>query len=51
MVLEENFDENQLDIIRKIIKSKSEQWEIEFLYVDEIERTKAGKYKFILSEL
>ncbi|AKB17641.1 MULTISPECIES: phenylacetate--CoA ligase family protein [unclassified Methanosarcina] len=51
MVLEENFDENQLDIIRKIIKSKSEQWEIEFIYVDEIERTKAGKYKFILSEL
>lgn len=51
MVLEENFDENQLDIIRKIIKSKSEQWDVEFIYVDEIERTRAGKYKFILSEL
>lgn len=51
IVADENFDEKQLDIIRSIIKSKSERWDIEFKFVDQIERTKAGKYKFIVNEV
>ncbi|WP_244624814.1 phenylacetate--CoA ligase family protein [Methanococcoides vulcani] len=51
IVPEDNFDEKQLDMIREIIKSKSSEWDVEFRFVDEIERTKAGKYKFIISEL
>jgi phenylacetate-CoA ligase len=52
MVLEKDFDEKQLDTIREIVKRKSPGWEVEFRYVDKIERTGyAGKYKFVKSEL
>jgi phenylacetate-CoA ligase len=52
MVLENDFDEKQLDTIREIVKRKSNGWEVEFRYVDKIERTGyAGKYKFVKSEL
>ncbi|MDA0524645.1 phenylacetate--CoA ligase family protein [Methanococcoides alaskense] len=51
IVTDDSFDEKQLDMIREIIKSKSNEWDVEFRFVDEIERTKAGKYKFIISEL
>ena len=51
IVLEDNFDEKQLGFIRDIINSKSDKWNVEFRLVDEIKRTKAGKYKFIISEL
>jgi len=51
IVPEDGFDETQLDMIREIIKQKSSGWDVDFRFVDEIERTKAGKYKFITSEL
>lgn len=51
LVVWEDFDEKQLDVIREIIKRKSSGWEVEFRLIDEIERTRAGKYKFIISEL
>lgn len=52
MVLEKDFDEGQLDTIRELVKRKSGGWEVEFRYVDKIERTTyAGKYKFVVSEL
>jgi len=51
IVPEDNFDEKQIKIIRNIIKRKSSGWDVEFRFVDEIERTKAGKYKFIISKL
>jgi len=51
IVPEENFDERQLGKIREIIKRRSEKWDIEFEFADEIERTEAGKYKFIVSNL
>jgi phenylacetate-CoA ligase len=51
IVPEEGFDEKQLDKIREIIKKRSEGWNIEFKFVDAIERTGAGKYKFIINEL
>ena len=51
IVPEEDFDEKQLDKIREIIREKSEGWNIKFKFVDEIERTGAGKYKFIINEM
>jgi len=50
IVPEEDFDERQLGKIRETIKKRSEKWDIEFEFVDEIERTEAGKYRFIISK-
>ena len=51
IVPEDGFDEKQLDMIREIIKRKSSEWDVEFRLVDEIERTNAGKYKFIVNKI
>ncbi len=51
LVLSEDFDEKQLESMLSIVKSKSQKWDVEFKLVDHIERTKAGKYKFIVSEI
>jgi len=51
IVPEEGFDESQLDCIREVVSKRSPGWEIEFKYVDAIERSRAGKYKFIINEL
>ncbi|MDD3247660.1 MAG: phenylacetate--CoA ligase family protein [Methanosarcina sp.] len=51
IVAENKLNEAQLDGIREIIRSKSEGWEVEFRFVDKIERTRAGKYKYIINEL
>ncbi len=51
IVTEDGFNEKRLDIIRETIKRKSNKWNVEFKFVNKIERTKAGKYKFIISEL
>lgn len=51
IVPEEDFDETQLDKIREIIEKRSQAWNIEFKFVDKIERTRAAKYKFIINKL
>ena len=51
IVPEEDFDEGQLDKIRDIIRQKSKGWKVEFKFVDAIERTGAGKYKFIINNM
>jgi phenylacetate-CoA ligase len=51
IVLEEDFDEKQLDKIREIVRKRSEGWDVEFKFVDKIEKTKAGKYKFIINNM
>lgn len=51
IVIEESFDEKQLNLIKEIIRTKSKEWNIEFQYVDKIDRTKNGKYKYVISEL
>jgi phenylacetate-CoA ligase len=51
IVPEDDFDEKQLDKIREIIRKKSEGWNVEFKFVDQIKRTGAGKYKFIINEM
>ena len=47
IVPDESFDERQLDRIRRVVRSRSERWNLEFRIVDHIERTGSGKYKFI----
>ncbi len=51
IVPEKEFDEKQLESIRKEIMKKSKSWTIEFKYADKIERTDAGKYKFIINKI
>jgi phenylacetate-CoA ligase len=51
MVIEDGFEENQLYVVQQILKQKSNAWSVDFVFVNKIERTKAGKYKFIISEL
>ncbi|MDK2831847.1 MAG: hypothetical protein PWQ75_1599 [Methanolobus sp.] len=51
IVVDEDFDKKQLESIRSIVKSKSQRWNLKFKFVDQIERTKAGKYKFIVNEV
>ncbi|MFW5895305.1 MAG: phenylacetate--CoA ligase family protein [archaeon] len=51
LVINEDFDEGQLDKIREIMNEKSESWNLEFRFVDEIEPTESGKHKFIISEV
>lgn len=51
IIPEEDFDEKQLDKIREIVRRRSEGWKLEFKFVDKIERTGAGKYKFIINKI
>jgi phenylacetate-CoA ligase len=51
IVPEDDFDEKQLDKIREIIRLRSASWNVEFKFVDKIERTEAAKYKFIINNL
>lgn len=51
IVPEEGFDESQLNCIREVVSKRSPGWEIEFKYVDAVERSSAGKYKFIINDL
>lgn len=51
IVPEYDFDTNELDVIREIINRKSNDWIVEFRLVDAIDRSRAGKYKFIISDL
>lgn len=51
LVVEEGFNEGHLDQIRDIVNKRNLKWDIEFQLVDSIEKTGAGKYKFIINEL
>jgi len=51
IVPEDGFDEKRLDYVRTVISSRSKGWNIDFRFVDAIDRSRAGKYKFIINEL
>ena len=51
LVIDNNFNDAQLERIKQIISSKSKSWIVKFQFVNEIERTRAGKYKFIINEV
>lgn len=46
-----DFDGVQLHEIRETIRKRSGGWDVEFKFVDKIERTGAGKYKFIMNKM
>lgn len=45
------FDERKLDDARQKIKGQSERWDVDFAIVDRMERTKGGKYKYIINKM
>jgi phenylacetate-CoA ligase len=51
IVPEEGFDEKSLDYVRTVIGSRSKGWHVDFQFVDAIDRTRGGKYKFIINEV
>jgi len=51
IVPEKSFNDKSLNRIQEIIRTKSQGWEVEFKMVDKIDRTKAGKYKFVINKL
>jgi phenylacetate-CoA ligase len=51
IVPEEGFNEKDLERVRSVIRSRSEGWSVQFQCVDSIDRSSAGKYKFVISEI
>ncbi|RJQ27870.1 MAG: phenylacetate--CoA ligase family protein [Peptococcaceae bacterium] len=47
---EEDFKENQLDKVKEVIRKRSKGWQVEFEFVDKIDRTSSGKYQFIINK-
>ena len=45
------FDERKLNDARELIQRQSEAWKIDFDVVDRIEKTRAGKYKYIINNM
>jgi len=51
IVPENSFQDDDLNFIKAVIRSKSKKWEVEVNFVDTIDRSKAGKYKFVINEM
>ena len=44
------FDEKKIEKIKKIIKKKSEKWNVKIKITNKLRTTKSGKYKFVMRE-
>jgi len=51
IVPEENFDKSQLSMVTDMIRDYSEEWQAHFEFVDEIETTEAGKFRYVINLL
>ena len=51
LVCDEVLPDFALDNMRAALQKRYNGWEIEFQFVDAIDRTRAGKYKFIINEI
>jgi phenylacetate-CoA ligase len=51
IVPEDWFNKKQLEYISKSVSKRSSKWNIEFKFVDRIDKTKSGKYKFVINEM
>jgi phenylacetate-CoA ligase len=45
------FDERKLDNARTLIQKQSEAWNVDFSVVSHIEKTRSGKYKYIINNM
>jgi len=51
LVVDEFFSESELDMIRNHILSRSKRWTVNVQFVDQIDRTSGGKYKYVINRL
>lgn len=51
IIPEDNFDKQQLEEIKRIVRSKSREWQVEFELTKTLPRTSAGKYKYVINEV
>ena len=51
LVCDDVLPNNALNNMRIALQKRYTGWDIEFYFVDEINRTAGGKYKFIINEL
>ncbi|WP_019176636.1 phenylacetate--CoA ligase family protein [Methanomassiliicoccus luminyensis] len=51
LVTEPDFNEANLESIKETIRLRSRGWDVEFRFVDSIDRSHAGKYKFVINEV
>jgi len=51
IVPSDGFDEAQLNMLLRLIKARSKGWNVNIKLVDRIQRTEAGKYKFVINNM
>lgn len=51
IVPEPSFEEKEMDEMRMLLDSQGKGWDVQFRLVDEIDRSRAGKYKYIINEM
>ncbi|OPY27131.1 MAG: hypothetical protein A4E28_02151 [Methanocella sp. PtaU1.Bin125] len=51
LVPDAGFDERKLDHVRARIRRQSEAWDVDFAIVDRIEKTRGGKYRYIVNKM
>ncbi len=51
IVPDDGFDSHEMDSIRNHVREISAGWNVEFILVDRIDRTQAGKYKYIVNRV
>ena len=51
IVPEDDFDEKQLNKIRGTVRGRSEGWNVEFKFIDAIERTGVGMGNFTINDI
>jgi len=51
LVTEKDFDMSQMKTIREYVGNRSKAWKLHFEFVDEIDTSEAGKYRYVFSRL
>jgi phenylacetate-CoA ligase len=51
IIPDRGFDERKLDNVRAQIQNQSDAWSVDFSVVSHIEKTRSGKYKYIINNM
>jgi phenylacetate-CoA ligase len=51
VIPDSGFDERKLDNARMLIQKQSDAWKVDFNVVSQIEKTRSGKYKYIINNM